>query len=266
MPFLLCYGRHPKLPGGLKPPESNFPAVPDVFVKNVAQVVKQAKEKLEMMRHRAKQYANEKRRPVQYKVGDLVLLSTRNIQLKTPGVNKLLPKYLGPFPVTEVLGPVAYRIELPPVMKCHNVFHASLLLKYRSNGNIQPPPLPLEFDDGEGGDWFVVEAVLDMRTVSRGRGRAVKQYLVKWQGYGDEHNMWCDEDGVTESAVQAFLQRQTGQQNTTATAAVPDAAAGVTPNAVVNARPSRASTDYTRGRHASRGRGRRRVRFICRND
>jgi hypothetical protein len=42
----------------------------------------------------------------------------------------------------------------------------------------QPPPLPLEFDDGEGGDWFAVEAVLDMRTVSQGRGRAVKQYLV----------------------------------------------------------------------------------------
>jgi hypothetical protein len=46
-PFFLCYGRHPKLPGGLKPPGSNFPAV-DVFVKNVAQVVMQAKEKLEI--------------------------------------------------------------------------------------------------------------------------------------------------------------------------------------------------------------------------
>jgi hypothetical protein len=90
----------------------------------------------------------------------------------------------------------------------------------------------------------------------------VKQYLVKWQGYGDEHNMWCDEKGVTESAVQAFLQKQTSQQNATAatTAAVTDDAdMGITPNAVVNVRPRRAAADYTRGRHASRSRGGRRI-------
>lgn len=251
-PFFMCYGRHPKLPGAVKAPDSRFPAVEE-YVKNVAQVVKQAKDKLETMRHKAKQFTDGKRRDVLYTVGDLVLLSTKNIQLKTPGVNKLLPKYLGPFPVSEVINPVAYRLELPACMKCHNVFHSSLLLKYRSNGTIQPPPLPLEFDDGEGGEWFAIDTILDMRTVGRGRGRAVTQYLVKWKGYGDEHNMWCDADGVTQPAVDDYMFR-TGTQHNSAVAAPPSVPA--------NARPKRGTADYTRGRHASRGRGRgRRVRF-----
>ena len=62
--------------------------------------------------------------------------------------------------------------------------------------------------DGEGGEWFAIDTILDMRTVGRGRGRAVTQYLVKWKGYGDEHNMWCDADGVTQSAVDDYMTRR----------------------------------------------------------
>jgi hypothetical protein len=183
------------------------------FVQNVAKIVRDTNDRSEVARQRAKRYADPKRRDVLYAVGDQVLLSTKNIQLKTPGVNKLLPKYLGPFKVSAVISPTAYRLDLPDCMKCHNVFHASLLQQYRPNGAVQPPPVPLAFDDGEGGEWFAVEGVLDMRTVGRGRGRTVKQYLVKWKGYGAEHNMWCDEDGVTQTAVDAYHARK-GVQHT----------------------------------------------------
>lgn len=238
-PFFLNYGRHPHMPGAPKDSSSNFPAV-ETFVKNVAKVVSEAKERLEAARQRAKRYADPKRKAVLYKVGDLVLLSTKNIQMKTPGVNKLLPKYLGPFPVTEVINAAAYRLQLPDCMRCHNVFHASLLQKYRANGSIQPPPLPLDFDDGEGGEWFEIETILDMRTVSRGRGRTVKQYLVKWKGFGDEHNMWCDEEGVTQVAVDAYHARNGVQR-----------VAGPPPTAVATARPRRGTASYQRGRFAS---------------
>jgi len=244
-PFFMNYARHPQLPGAPKKPNTRYPAVQQ-FVQNVAGVVREAKDKLEAVRHKSKRYADEKRRDLSFKVGDLVLLSTKNIQLKTPGVNKLLPKYLGPFKVTEVINPVAYRLELPACMKCHNVFHTSLLLKYRSNGSIQPPPLPLEFDDGEGGEWFSIELILDRREVKKGRGRTATQYLVKWAGYGDEHNMWCDEDGVTEPAVQEYLQRTGLRPAVTPSPPAPTA----------TARSRRATADYSRGRHAKRGRKR----------
>ena len=44
---------------------------------------------------------------------------------------KMKPKHEGPFTITEVLGPVTYRLQLPTSWQIHNVFHATLLKPYR---------------------------------------------------------------------------------------------------------------------------------------
>ena len=51
--------------------------------------------------------------------------------LKTLYNKKIKPKQEGPFPITEVLGPITYRLALPPIWKIHNVFHAILLTLYK---------------------------------------------------------------------------------------------------------------------------------------
>jgi hypothetical protein len=209
-PFFLNYGVHPRLPGAVRTQAKSVPAAAE-FAERLTQIIDKAKERLEAARQRAMRIANPGRRDAVFSVGDSVLLSSRNISMKTPGSNKLLPKYLGPFKVTEVLSPVTYRLELPASMKCHNVFHVGLLLEYKTDGRDQPPPPALEFDDGEGGQWFEIDRVLSHRESRVGRRRVVMQYLVKWKGYGDEYNEWRDEPGVTASATAEYWSRVGGR-------------------------------------------------------
>jgi hypothetical protein len=103
-----------------------------------------AKASLLAARSRQKLFADERRREVELAVGQNVLLSTINFKLAHPGTRKLLPKWVGPFKVIERIGKVAYKVELSPNLKMHNVFHVQLLKKYRDNGKVQVPPPPIE--------------------------------------------------------------------------------------------------------------------------
>jgi hypothetical protein len=70
---------------------------------------------------------------LQFQVRDQVFLKltpSRGI-LKHPKGGKLSPKYLGPFPILERVGPVTYRLDLPDgLTRTHDVFHVSWLKKY----------------------------------------------------------------------------------------------------------------------------------------
>jgi hypothetical protein len=133
-----------------------------------------------------KLFADKNRREVKLVVRQKVLLSTSNFKLAHSGTRKLLPKWVGPFEVTERIGKVAYKLDLPPNLKMHNVFHVQLLKKYRDNGKMQPPPPPNEIDDSLE---YEVERVLGQRDVKRGKGTR-KEFQVKWLGYEHEHNTW----------------------------------------------------------------------------
>lgn len=179
----------------------------DEFASRIDEAVRTAQDKIEQARQRAKKHTDPARRDKQFAEGDLVLLSSKNVSMRTPGSHKLLPKYLGPFKILSVLSPVTYRLELPDSMKCHNVFHVSQLLEYKYDGRAQPPPPPIDFDDGEGGTWLEIDTILAHRIVKRG-STEVKQYLVRWKGYGPEHDEWRDEAGVTEVATTEYWSRK----------------------------------------------------------
>jgi hypothetical protein len=118
-----------------------------------------------------------------FKRGDQVWLDSRN--LKTIYHKKMKPKREGPFEITDVLGPVTYRLRLPASWRIHNVFHATLLKQYKENDIYganynQPPPELLE-----GEEVYEIETILNHR--KRGRGY---QYYIKWRGYPISDASW----------------------------------------------------------------------------
>ena len=203
-PFFLNFGRHPRTPSSLTS-TTDVPGAEE-FAASLHTAITKAKSALQAAQQRQKTYADGKRRLVEFAVGEAVALDARNLTLKTTGPNKMLPKYVGPFKVVQRIGSVAYKLELPHTIKCHPVFHVSLLHKYHRDGRTQPHPPPLAVD--EAGEWYPVEALLAHKRVKRGR-RWVDRYLVKWAGCGPEHNEWRDSCDVTPEAIQAFLDSRT---------------------------------------------------------
>jgi len=202
-PFQLLYGVHPP----------SFPPLPSIFpsnqssfdlVERMNDTVETARRRLEQAAKRQKVYADQSRRHVVFEVGSQVLLSTVNLSL--PGSKKTQPKYIGPFPVIERVGPLAYRLELPTKYRIHPVFHVSLLKPFESSDTFDHSqslrPLP---DLSQGPDVYLVERVLDRR-VRKVKRRSVVEYLIKWQGYPLHEATWEPKANLQDAG--SFVQNQ----------------------------------------------------------
>jgi ribosomal protein L21E len=124
------------------------------------ELFEQAQDSLRKARKRMLKYANQKRRLLEFSVGDKVLLKlTPQIWKKIVGTTKhrgLVPRYDGPFEIIEKVGAVAYRLKLPERLKIHPTFHVSYLRPFyehnedpkRSKSQRAPPTILKQFDDG----------------------------------------------------------------------------------------------------------------------
>ncbi|KAL2237825.1 UNVERIFIED_CONTAM: hypothetical protein Sindi_0974200 [Sesamum indicum] len=131
-----------------------------------------------------KKYADQNRRFIEFNAGDLVLVKVPDPRLSKSSMRRaprLIQKYVGPLPVIRCIGTVAYKVELPPWWKIHNVFHVSQLKNYSANKEDdtrnQPSRLQLELTKTKE---KVAEAILNHRVMSTAK-RDHTEYLVKWR-------------------------------------------------------------------------------------
>ena len=130
---------------------------------------------------RQKAYADTKCRDVIFVEGDQVLLSTENLWAQ--GNRKLLPRFVGIFTITKIVGKHAYRLEMPPHIRIHSVMHVSLRKAYQAGTCSQPPPRAMMVDEDEE---FEFESIL----LHRAAGKKSLQTLVRWKGYDASFDTW----------------------------------------------------------------------------
>ncbi|GJS77742.1 reverse transcriptase domain-containing protein [Tanacetum coccineum] len=153
------------------------------------------KQRMQAARDRQKSYADLKRKPMEFQVGDKVMLKVSPWKgvVRFGKRGKLNPRYVGPFKVLERVGSVAYKLELPEELsRVHDTFHVSNLKKCYADEPLAVPLDGLHFDDKLQ---FVEEPVEIMdREVKQLRHSRVPIVKVRWNSKRGPEFTWERED------------------------------------------------------------------------
>ena len=131
-PYEALYGRPCRSPICWTEVGESSITSPDL-IRDTFEKVSLIRQSLLMDQSRQKSYADVRRRPLEFKVGDHVFLKVmpKRGVVRFGKHGKLSPRFIGPFEILERVGTIAYRLALPPSMSgAHKVFHVSMLWRY----------------------------------------------------------------------------------------------------------------------------------------
>jgi hypothetical protein len=140
------------------------------------------KTELEFVRKRMKNYYDPKRlKGPTFSEGDMVYLATKNIKTDRP-THKLDYKFIGPYKVLQKISENNYKLDLPPKVRLHPIFHVSLLESAADTIQVKTGNEPREIS---GPEVYEAEAIRDTRKINGQR-----EYLIKWKNYPESENTW----------------------------------------------------------------------------
>ena len=194
-PFFACMGFNPRLSFDI---EANATKGEIPAAKQRAEQLQRDRKTLDERWERAIKWQanayNKRHKSQSFRVGDQVLLSTKNLRLVRPN-RKLMERYIGPFPVKDIKGMQAYTLDLPSNYMIHPTFHVSLLEPYhRRLDDVceYPETGPVTV---EGEEEYEVDEVLDERKV-----RGKPQYRIRWKGWSSAHDSWEPKDNLDHAS------------------------------------------------------------------
>ncbi|KAI3746254.1 hypothetical protein L6452_08679 [Arctium lappa] len=203
-PFEALYGRKCRTPVcWLETGEKQF-AGPEI-VQETTDKVKEIRERLKAAHDRHKSYADKKRRPIKFQVGDRVMLKVSPwkgiIHFGKRG--KLSPRFLGPFVILEKVGLQAYRLDLPPEMDgIHPTFHVCYLRKCLAEEESVIPLTEIRVDNGNR-CVEEPEAILESK-VKKLRHKDVVMVKVQWKHHRGANITWESEDDMKKRYPHLF--------------------------------------------------------------
>ncbi|GJZ32590.1 putative reverse transcriptase domain-containing protein [Tanacetum coccineum] len=203
-PFEALYGRKCRSPVCWAEVGEAQLTGPEIIHETTEKIFK-IRDRMQVARDRQKSYADKRRRPLEFEVGDKVMLKVAPWKgvMRFGKRGKLNPRYIGPFRIIERIGPVAYRLELPQELsRVHNVFHICNLKKCLSDDTLVIPLEEIQLDDKLN---FVEEPVEIMdREVKRLKRSRIPIIKVRWNARRGPEYTWEREDQFREKYPHLF--------------------------------------------------------------
>ncbi|KAJ0800591.1 putative nucleotidyltransferase, Ribonuclease H [Helianthus annuus] len=203
-PFEALYGRKCRSPLCWAEVGDSQITGPDIVV-DATEKIAQIRQRMAAARDRQKSYADKRRKPLEFEVGDRVLLKVSPWKgvVRFGKRGKLNPRYVGPFEILEKIGKVAYRLNLPAELGAvHNVFHVSNLKKCLSDETLIVPFKELTIDERLQ---FVEEPVeITDRDVKVLKHKRIPLVRVRWNSQRGPEYTWEREDQIKEKYPQLF--------------------------------------------------------------
>ena len=205
-PFEALYGRSCRSPVCWDD-SSDTVAVGPPLIQEMIEQVQLIRKRMRAAQDRQKSYADQRRRPLELRVGDKVFLRvspTRGV-MRFGKKGKLSPRYIGPYEILERIGEVAYRLALPAsIERVHDVFHVSQLRQYIRDDSHVLQPEQLSLDDTLQYEETPVQ-ILDRKTRDTRQG-SVAIVKVLWSNHVTEEATWEAEDAMRRDYPWLFAQ------------------------------------------------------------
>ncbi|KAA0035938.1 pol protein [Cucumis melo var. makuwa] len=172
------------------------------LVQSTNEAIQKIRSRMHTAQSRQKSYADVRRKDLEFEIGDKVFLKVAPMKgvLRFERRGKLSPRFVGPFEILERIGPVAYRLALPPSL--NDVFHVSMLRKYVPDPSHVVDYEPLEIDENLSYVEQPVEVLA--REVKTLRNKEIPLVKVLWQNHRVEEATWEREDDMRSRYPELF--------------------------------------------------------------